>query len=1255
MKFNIKSLLSLFLGAVMSVSFCVASVSAASSGKTFTWEPGETAEAGLSSPVSVEPVIMDFTSVAAMNRSQVGFYKHGDNVTEGRHKNIIDRGDDNSMQLIYTEHASFAPYRAMIKFNAPNVVTENHKYVRITYKTVDTEASQITLFANDGSGNAVLVPSTTESNGKWVTSAPAEISSVLPRLVKGMHCTLQYKSTNKNAEVYIKEIAFFGTMEDSFKHYGEEIDLTKLNYSMLTFGKAGNAAFLTGNNYGNYDNSGDDLKIMYAQSTNINGVNYMVKAKFSSPSDYSKNNIYTRVLYSAKNPDGVDSTELYYFNDSGQGPITLLSKNIHNTNGEYILSETGVLAKKMPERLANGQHGSIIPGVLVPGGEYHIKAIYFFPTREAADAFTVGGKTELTINGNPIENYKIVVSSDEEKHAMPAAGAIRDHIKALAGVTLEIVTDEKPESEYEILVGKSGREKSYKALEAAQAKEFEYARSIFKLDGNAVVIASELPTSLDAAVNTFLRTFLYQNAATAPETINLSSEIDRTGTVSSLSRYDWGETPNIASPMVLKDDFSVDNGYFTEENNADNWCYKNGVYTADADSDTLALSYIHVYEKDAKFSAKLKYTEAGGNGDAGVMLRYTAADAYVKAGYDFELGEWYIESREGIDFYKKRLASKKAEISKDVWYDLTFTVDEGSAVLTVNGQEMLSAADVDHLSNGRVAVYAQDASVSVDDVSVVLLSGQGTVFKDIIHTILPYDNYIEGGSAWEMKDGTLIYQHHSGTTFKSADNGQSWQNTSKWIDTSGYMNVLRLNNGDFIQTVLVGGNWISRTSSDDGKTWVNGGVICPSKMGGAGAGNMNDKLFQSATTGRIFYGQNFEAAASQAVDGRIVFCQFFYSDDNGKTWTKSDTDSWTIAGNEKTVYFGECKMLECADGAIRMYNSWSDIGYITYSESTDNGVTFGPLVKMTDFPTSRSSMQFVRDPYAENDTTYYMVWINCENVEGTFTTRTRLSIAYTTDGKNFEKLGDIWRWDAGYLSGGTMFIPQIVDPFVQVTSDYVIVGSGISEEIGSGTHNEQRQHIWSIKKSSLHAEKLGSFTDVTTADYYYDAVKFVTEKELFNGTSESTFEPFTTMTRAMFVTVLGRLDGADMSGYIKPTFADVLAGQWYTSYVEWAAANSIVNGIGNGLYGINNNVSVEQVCVMLARYNGNKSAANASGKTVADFTDSASVSGWAIDGVKWAVENGIYTGIGTMLNPGAPASRVLVSDMLKNYVTVYGE
>ena len=182
---------------------------------------------------------------------------------------------------------------------------------------------------------------------------------------------------------------------------------------------------------------------------------------------------------------------------------------------------------------------------------------------------------------------------------------------------------------------------------------------------------------------------------------------------------------------------------------------------------------------------------------------------------------------------------------------------------------------------------------------------------------------------------------------------------------------------------------------------------------------------------------------------------------------------------------------------------------------------------------------------------------------------------------------------------------------------------------------------------------LYNFIDVTDKSIYYDDIKYVVDNGLFNGTSETTFSPDAPMTRAMFVTVLGRYANADTANYVTPSFSDSIAGQWYTSYVEWAAANNVVNGYGDGLFGVNDHVTVEQACVILARFADYKDAANKPERTATHAYNL--VSDWAADSVDWAVSNGIYKGNNSfnVIPVKAPASRALVAKMMHAFSLAY--
>jgi len=550
--------------------------------------------------------------------------------------------------------------------------------------------------------------------------------------------------------------------------------------------------------------------------------------------------------------------------------------------------------------------------------------------------------------------------------------------------------------------------------------------------------------------------------------------------------YKWKVPTNVENPEHYIDDFTEDRGYFCEDNGRHDWYIKDGHLSTDY-PDGITFTYLHIYESNVTVKARIRVRDLNPPDSIfGMMLRTTSEEAFVRFGCYVKSGVWFVDSREGKDFIADRFLYKISPVEPNRWYDIEFSVDGDRVKLIVDGEVFVDAAGVTQLTPGRIAFYAHRLSLDVDSIDATFLSGQGTLLRNVKHTKLPGDIYMEGGSVWEMRDGKLIYEHYSGTTYESVDNGETWTPCEKWTVTHGYPNILRLRSGKFIKmtrnTVQGVGTMECELSDDDGKTWTRGGVICKTPYRGiphANAGNMNDKVTQ-ISNGRIFYSMNYEVrpnngTAPTPIDGvRVVFCEFYYSDDEGMTWTKSETDSWNFGGGDENNVrmFGECKILECDDGSLRIYNSWNTYGCVVYSESFDGGKTWGKLIKIPELVCSLSSMQFFRDPYADNETTYYMVWVFSPPILASSPmSRSRLSLAKSTDGRNWEFLGDLWRWE--HRHSVDAHIAHVVDAFVMTTKDYVICGAGYSEHLkvpgegGSEYHHAQRQHIYSIPKADL--------------------------------------------------------------------------------------------------------------------------------------------------------------------------------------------
>ena len=176
------------------------------------------------------------------------------------------------------------------------------------------------------------------------------------------------------------------------------------------------------------------------------------------------------------------------------------------------------------------------------------------------------------------------------------------------------------------------------------------------------------------------------------------------------------------------------------------------------------------------------------------------------------------------------------------------------------------------------------------------------------------------------------------------------------------------------------------------------------------------------------------------------------------------------------------------------------------------------------------------------------------------------------------------------------------------------------------------------------------FTDVSTSDWFYGAVKFVYENGLMDGVGNNLFAPNATLNRAMAVTILYRLEGSP-AVTTDAGFNDVAAGTWYTDAVNWAAANNIVNGVEGNNFDPTGSLTREQMATVLYRYAQYKGADVSASGDLSGFVDSANVSSWAADAVKWAVGSGLVNGVeGNALAPQGTSTRAQAATVLMRFV-----
>ena len=186
------------------------------------------------------------------------------------------------------------------------------------------------------------------------------------------------------------------------------------------------------------------------------------------------------------------------------------------------------------------------------------------------------------------------------------------------------------------------------------------------------------------------------------------------------------------------------------------------------------------------------------------------------------------------------------------------------------------------------------------------------------------------------------------------------------------------------------------------------------------------------------------------------------------------------------------------------------------------------------------------------------------------------------------------------------------------------------------------------------------FEDISPNAWYKEAVDYVYGLGLFSGTSKTAFEPEANVDRAMFVTVLARLDGAKVNNKATTKFTDVPKGQWYTGSVKWASDNGIVNGATATTFAPETAISREQMCAMIVRYANYKDITLKKSVAGATFADDGDISSYAKSAVYACQRAGIVNGVTTTrFDPAATATRAQAAKILmifhKDYIAAKTE
>lgn len=175
------------------------------------------------------------------------------------------------------------------------------------------------------------------------------------------------------------------------------------------------------------------------------------------------------------------------------------------------------------------------------------------------------------------------------------------------------------------------------------------------------------------------------------------------------------------------------------------------------------------------------------------------------------------------------------------------------------------------------------------------------------------------------------------------------------------------------------------------------------------------------------------------------------------------------------------------------------------------------------------------------------------------------------------------------------------------------------------------------------------FRDVPQDAWFCEAAQYARDNGIIKGVGRDLFDPEGDVNRAMFVTMLFRMDGAPKTWAACP-FRDVATGAWYEESVTWASANEIVSGVSAAAFSPMDRINREQMAAILYRYAQYKGYDVSPKAALSSFADAAAVHGWAEDAMAWSCAAGLISGVGDgLLDPEGRSTRAQAAAVLMRF------
>lgn len=239
---------------------------------------------------------------------------------------------------------------------------------------------------------------------------------------------------------------------------------------------------------------------------------------------------------------------------------------------------------------------------------------------------------------------------------------------------------------------------------------------------------------------------------------------------------------------------------------------------------------------------------------------------------------------------------------------------------------------------------------------------------------------------------------------------------------------------------------------------------------------------------------------------------------------------------------------------------------------------------------------------------------------------------------------------------GSNYKTDVVEALGHDWSEWTVTEAADCFHAGSETRTCARCEASEIRTIAANSDNCPSkaFKDVGINRWYHKGIDFVVTQGLMEGVGDGLFLPNGNLTRGQMVTILYRLAGQpEISG--KSPFTDVQEGRFYADAVVWAAENGIVKGVTEELFVPNRFVTREEMVTMLARYAELNGVEITTEGSLSAYPDADQVSNYAVAYMTWAVENGILNGAEGMLIPRKTATRAQAAAVLLRYCEAFGE